>query len=497
MGVSRGDPLRSAYSRGRQALRDETRSLLAETAVVPRSVAGTTLIDGVGAGGALVTTPPEAAAAPGPRRAAQWRVPPADIALAGLIGVVSLISFRERYSLLLDTADGPIHFATPDLVGVVQVIIGCAALCWRRVAPGTVLAVTVASAIGRYAEHYPVMPLPYAVLIAVYTVALRWPLKRSAIAVAAVAVGMAVGAMILLSPSLDDEPMIDAVAVLTAGALGRGVRMRQMRTALLEDRAQLLEEQSRRLAKEHLTMAELAAARERANIARELHDIVANNISVIVAQAATTQRTAKRLRGSAALEAEGADGPVGAQPFESLATIESLGRETLDDMRRLVGVLQSTRGESVDGESVDEGKPRLGQLEALVAKVAGAGTDVTLAVTGRRRDLPAAVELNAYRIVQESLTNAMKHAAGSRVEVLVDFGRDRLRLLVRDFGDNVSRAMGGAAVPSAPGSGLVGMRQRIALLGGTLTVAPHPEGGYQVDAEIPLRDGAQDAGTDP
>ena len=176
----------------------------------------------------------------------QWRVPPADIALAGLIGVVSLISFRERSSLLLDTADGPIHFATPDLVGVVQVIIGCAALCWRRVAPGTVLAVTVASAIGRYAEHYPVMPLPYAVLIAVYTVAQKWPLKRSAIAVAAVAVGMAVGAMILLSPSLDDEPMIDAVAVLTAGALGRGVRMRQMRTALLEDRAQLLEEQSRR-----------------------------------------------------------------------------------------------------------------------------------------------------------------------------------------------------------------------------------------------------------
>ena len=491
MGVSRGDPLRSAYSRGRQALRDETRSLLAETAVQPRSVAGITLIDGVDTGGALVTTPPEAAAASTPRRAVQWRVPPADIALAGLIGVVSLISFRERSSLLLDTADGPIHFATPDLVGVVQVIIGCAALCWRRVAPGTVLAVTVASAIGRYAEHYPVMPLPYAVLIAVYTVAQKWPLKRSAIAVAAVAVGMAVGAMILLSPSLDDEPMIDAVAVLTAGALGRGVRMRQMRTALLEDRAQLLEEQSRRLAQEQLTMAELAAARERANIARELHDIVANNISVIVAQAATTQRTAKRLRASAAAEAEGA---VGAEPYESLATIESLGRETLDDMRRLVGVLQSTGGGSAGGESADEGKPRLGQLEALVAKVVGAGTDVTLTVTGRRRDLPAAVELNAYRIVQESLTNAMKHAAGSRVEVLVDYGRDRLRLRVRDFGDSGSRSVGRPTAPTTQGSGLVGMRQRIALLGGTLTVAPHPAGGYEVDAQIPLRDNARDAG---
>lgn len=487
MGVSRGDPLRSAYSRGRQALRDETRSLLAETAVEPRSVAGTTLIDGVAPGGALVPTPPEDAAAPRSRRAVQWRVPPADIALAGLIGVVSLISFRERSSLLLDTADGPIHFATPDLVGVVQVIIGCAALCWRRVAPGTVLAVTVASAIGRYAEHYPVMPLPYAVLIAVYTVAQKWPLKRSAIAVAAVAVGMAAGAMILLSPSLDDEPMIDAVAVLTAGALGRGVRMRQMRTALLEDRAQLLEEQSRRLAQEQRTMAELAAARERANIARELHDIVANNVSVIVAQAATTQRTAKRLRGSAAGEPLGT---AGAEPYVALAAIESLGRETLGDMRRLVGVLQST-----GGESANEGQPRLDQLEALVAKVAGAGTDVTLTVTGRRRDLPAAVELNAYRIVQESLTNAMKHAAGSRVEVLVDYGRDRLRLLVRDFGDNASRAVGRAAAPTTPGSGLVGMRQRIVLLGGALTAAPHPGGGYQVDAQIPLSDGAPDGGS--
>jgi signal transduction histidine kinase len=415
-----------------------------------------------------------------------WRAPPADLALAGLIGVVSLISFRERSSLLLDSADGPIHFATPDLVGVAQVIIGCAALCWRRVAPGTVLAVTVASAIGRYAEHYPVMPLPYAVLIAVYTVAQKWPLKRSAIAVALVAVGMAAGAMILLSPSLDDEPMIDAVAVLTAGALGRGVRMRQMRTALLEDRAQLLEEQSRRLAQEQLTMAELAAARERANIARELHDIVANNVSVIVAQAATTQRSAKRLPASAAGEAEEC---VGAEPYQALAAIESLGRQTLGDMRRLVGVLHSTSGESVDGESANEGKPRLDQLEALVAKVAGAGTDATLTVTGRRRDLPAAVELNAYRIVQESLTNAMKHAAGSRVEVLVDYGRDRLQLLVRDYGNKASRAMGGAGAPTAPGSGLVGMRQRIALLGGTLTVAPHSEGGYQVAAQIPLRDG--------
>jgi signal transduction histidine kinase len=425
-----------------------------------------------------------------------WRVPAQDVALAILIGVLSLISFSERSSLLLDTVDGPAHFASPDIVGVLQVAIGCAALCWRRVAPGTVLAVTVVSAIGRYAEHYPVMPLPYAVLIAVYTVAQRWPLKRSALAVAAVAVGMGAGAMILLSPSLDDEPMIDAVAVLTAGALGRGVRMRQTRTALLEDRAVLLEEQSRRLAQEQQTMAELAAARERANIARELHDIVANNLSVIVAQAATTQRRAAPPSDGLATpvheagEAEVAPGC--AESHAALATIESLGRETLGDMRRLVGVLQSTSGEAANGSNAC-----LEQLEALVDKVAGSGTDVGLTVTGYRRDLPAAVELNAYRIVQESLTNAMKHAPGSRVEVLVDYGRDRLRLLVRDFGHHAGRADEGPAVPTTAGSGLVGMRQRVALLGGTLSTGPHPSGGYQVDATIPLRGGAADPRSDP
>ena len=251
---------------------------------------------GVGDGPGLVTLPSERPGPRGRRPASVLRVPASDVALAVLIGVLSLISFTERASLLLESADGPLHFASPDLLGGLQVLVGCLALAWRRTAPGVVLLVCVASTIGRYAEHYPVMPLPYAVLVAVYTVAQRWPLRHSAIAVGVVAAGMAASAMILLSPSLDDEPMIDAVAVLTAGGLGRGVRMRQVRTALLEDRARLLEEQSPRLAQEQSTMAELAAARERESIARELHDIVANNVSVIAAQAASSRRAADRSR---------------------------------------------------------------------------------------------------------------------------------------------------------------------------------------------------------
>ena len=493
MGVGRGDPLHSALVWGRQVLGDDARHASAEWSGPSRPVPGVHSPVESGDGPGLVTLP---SARPGPRgrrgRRLSWRVPASDVALAVLIGVLSLISFTERASLLLETADGPLHFASPDFLGALQVLVGCLALAWRRTAPGVVLLVCVASTIGRYAEHYPVMPLPYAVLVAVYTVAQRWPLRRSAIAVGVVAAGMAASAMILLSPSLDDEPMIDAVAVLTAGAFGRGVRMRQVRTALLEDRARLLEEQSLRLAQEQSTMAELAAARERESIARELHDIVANNVSVIAAQAASSRRAADRSRtGDRPTTGDGPAPPgtqlqPGTSPEEAssdqtratLATIESLARETLRDMRSLVGVLQSA-----DNEASSQSPARLDQLPALAAKVQAAGSDVRLTVTGAQRELPAAVELNAYRIVQESLTNAMKHAKGSRVEVRIDYLPSVLRIEVRDFG-------GPGTAAEAPGSGLVGMRQRVGLLGGSLSAGPHPEGGFEVAADLPVEDDA-------
>ena len=494
MGVGRGDPLHSALVWGRQVLGDDAHHASAEGSGTSKPVPGVHSPVESGDGPGLVTLPSERPGRRGRRlgRRLSWRVPASDVALAVLIGVLSLISFTERASLLLETADGPLHFASPDLLGGLQVLVGCLALAWRRTAPGVVLLVCVASTIGRYAEHYPVMPLPYAVLVAVYTVAQRWPLRRSAIAVGVVAAGMAASAMVLLSPSLDDEPMIDAVAVLTAGAFGRGVRMRQVRTALLEDRARLLEEQSRRLAQEQATMAELAASRERESIARELHDIVANNVSVIAAQAASSRRAADRstTRDRPTTFDRPSTGDAPLQPAMSpeeassdgtratLASIESLARETLRDMRSLVGVLQSA-----DGEASSQSPARLDQLPALAAKVQAAGTDVRLTVTGAPRELPAAVELNAYRIVQESLTNAMKHARGSPVEVRIDYLPSVLRIVVRDFG-------GPGTAAEAPGSGLVGMRQRVSLLGGFLSAGPHPAGGFEVAADLPVEDDA-------
>jgi signal transduction histidine kinase len=268
--------------------------------------------------------------------------------------------------------------------------------------------------------------------------------------------------------SLDDEPMTEVVAVATAWALGRGVQMRQVRAGLLEERARLLEDSARQLAQEQRTVAELAAARERASIARELHDIVANNVSVIVAQAGGARRAAAS---------------VDERAGQTLRTIEALGRETLRDMRRLVGVLHTTAGE----EAASRRLPRLADLAALAETVTAAGTPVALAVTGTPRELPAVVELNGYRIVQESLTNAMKHAPGSRVEVTVAYQSTLLRLVVRDVGKR-------PPAPGSAGSGLVGMRQRVALLGGTLETGPLPGGGFSVEARIPLPAGEPGGG---
>ena len=224
------------------------------------------------------------------------------------------------------------------------------------------LAVCVASSVATAAEHYPGVPVPYAVCVALYTVGQRWPLGRSAVAMAAVAVVMGVTAL-LVSPAADDETITVVAAVVTAGALGRGVRMRQARSALFEDRARLLEEQAQQLAAEQATLSELAAARERATIARELHDDVAGNVSLIVAQAANARRSGEPEQAAA------------------LAAIEGIGRETLRDMRRLVGVLQST-----DDDTPTERPTRLDRLETLVAKVAAVGVDVEL--TRHRRPAP-------------------------------------------------------------------------------------------------------------
>jgi signal transduction histidine kinase len=379
------------------------------------------------------------------------------VVLAAAVAVASLLSLWLRAPVLGDVSDDAAEPFSPGLGATLQLTLACAVLTARRRAPGTVLVVTIALLTTIHTEHYPVLALPYPVLVAAYTVAQRWPWLRSVAALGATLAGMTL-ALLISDPALDDDWVTILLAIVVVWALGHGVQMRQTEAGLLAERARLLEDHARHLADEQTTLTELAAERERATIARELHDIVANNVSIIVAWATMGRRTK----------------PESVDPV-TLQVIEGLGRETLGDMRRLVGVLHTSATPAAGSD-----RPCLDRLPGLVDKIVAGGTPATLAVTGAQRELSAAVEVNAYRIVQEALTNALKHAAGSRIEVTVDYDERMLRIGVRDYGDTPSTADG-------LGSGLLGMRQRVSLLGGQLMAGPvSGEPGFAIDVSIPL-----------
>jgi signal transduction histidine kinase len=215
-----------------------------------------------------------------------------------------------------------------------------------------------------------------------------------------------------------------------------------------------IEEKAKRLEREREVEAQRAVAEEQARIARELHDVVAHALSVIVVQAAA------------------ADDVFDVDPRrarEPIRAIELASRAALGDLRRVLGVLQ-------DGAEY-EPQPGLGHLDGLVEQVRATGLDVSLEFEGAARPLPAAVDLSAYRIVQEALTNTLKHAGAAHATVRVRYGDD-LRLEIRDDGDGVATA--------TVGSGLIGMRERVTMLGGSVDAGARPEGGYLVSAHIPI-----------
>lgn len=391
----------------------------------------------------------------------------ADVALVLVVATASLIGFVERAKQALDIEDAPLHYLGLDRLGAGLTLVACAALLWRRSFPGGVLLVATVAAVAGNVAGYPPAPLPYAVVVAAFTVGQRWSLAASTVALVPALLAMAVSAFARFGTGVDDEVLTEVLAILAAWALGRQYRLGRIRTRLLEERTRLLEQRARHLTQEQSTVAALAAAQERATIARELHDVVANDVGVIVAQAGAARRR-EQLAGHGSAEV--------------LASIESLGREALTDMRRLVGVLRSI------GDDVSARQPGLDRLEHLVAKLAATGTDVRLVVSGDRRPLSPAVELNAYRIVQESLTNAMKHASGSPVRVMVDFGPEQLHLVVRDLGWTAGSEPTQPIQLAEPtsGNGLLGMRQRVDLLGGALRTGPAADGGFVVDCVLPL-----------
>jgi signal transduction histidine kinase len=282
------------------------------------------------------------------------------------------------------------------------------------------------------------------VLVAVYSAAAHTDGRRTWVAAAITFVTASV-------VMINDPEGINLSAIVFFGllfgtpwAVGRAIRHRRLREVAL------LGEQEQR--------ARAAVAEERTRIARELHDVVAHAISVIVVQA----RGGRRL-----LEAE---------PDEARSafdTIESTGQRALDEMRRLLGMLRAD-----DEELALAPQPSLARLDALVADVERAGLPVELAVEGEPAELPPGIDLSAYRIVQEALTNALKHAGPAHARVVVRYAPDEVELEVADDG-----AGGGNGAGS--GHGLIGIQERVAMLGGDVEAGSRPDGGYAVRARLP------------
>jgi signal transduction histidine kinase len=206
--------------------------------------------------------------------------------------------------------------------------------------------------------------------------------------------------------------------------------------------------------------AEHAVAEERARIARELHDVVAHSVSVMVVQTAGVRRLLHEDQ---------------EREREALLSVERTGREALAEMRRMLGVMKTDEQEPADLAP----QPGLQHLGRLIAQVRQAGLPVALRVEGAPTDLPAGIDLSAYRIVQEGLTNALRHGQGAHAEVVVRYVEDGVELEVIDDGP-------GANGVELDGDGLAGMRERVALFGGTLDAGPREGGGFAVRAQLPV-----------
>ena len=337
--------------------------------------------------------------------------------------------------------------APPWLIGPLAALTALP-LAARRYRPLAVFAVTVAAWLAILLAG--VDTFAPGVLVATYTLAAHCE-RRVALPAGIAALLVLAPANALASGRLEEEAAIPTlVALAAAWILGDNIRTRRAYYRELEEKAERLE-------REREENERRAVAEEQARIARELHDVIAHNVGVMVLQAAG---------GREVLDAD----PGRART--ALAAIESTGRDALAELRRLLGV-------AGDGSAALTPQPGLPQLEALVDRVRATGLTVELALEGETQDVPAGVGLSAYRVIQEALTNTLRHAFASRVWVFVRRREGELEVEILDDG------VGPPATAAADGRGLVGMRERVALLGGELEAGLRPDGGFRVQARFP------------
>ena len=371
----------------------------------------------------------------------------------GLIG----LAFAVAASIEIATKD---HHRGPLALNVLAVFAVFATFAWRRRAPLPAALAYQAAAIAMSAvlENATSVSTELFGLLAVsYTIAAHARLRPALVGVAsACATVVAVDAM---ADKIDAGDIFFPCAfVVCAWLVGRAFRAR---TRLARE----LAEKALRLEHEREFHAALATRHERGRIARELHDVVAHSMTVMVIQAGAARRVLADPARSA----------------EALATVERVGREALEELRRLLGVL----GDREDAV-VFAPQPGLDEVEALIGRAREAGLRVELRVEGQPAPLPSGIDLAAYRVVQEALTNAIKHAGPASAHVVIRYGETDLELDVSDDGAGPRER----DATSPWGHGLVGMRERVALYGGELQAGARAEGGFAIHARIPLEEEA-------
>jgi signal transduction histidine kinase len=256
-----------------------------------------------------------------------------------------------------------------------------------------------------------------------------------------------------------------------------GTMMRMWREQAGESAERLRLEQA-----EHEAEKRRVVALERARIASELHDVVTHNVSVMVVQAGAARRVLEATPGEALLAGE-------AQlAREALLAVEASGRSAMTDLQHLLGLLAPADEPAAASTGPGELRPQPGvdQVPALIDRVRAAGLDAKLSITGTRRVLPAGLDLVAYRVVQEALTNVLKHAGPARTAIHIEYRPRELRIKVSDDGRPTDSGVAYRQPPGPGGRGLIGLRERIAIYHGELDAGPRPGGGWQVSAKIPL-----------
>ncbi|MEV7982378.1 histidine kinase [Streptomyces sp. NPDC086519] len=375
-----------------------------------------------------------------------WLLDTAVVLVVALSGLPDLLS-HTRHGPFGDTT-APGRLPTPLLVAFAVAL--AVPLWWRRRTPAVTYLVIAAVLLAQWSLGV-WQQTGMAALIALYSLALHGSLRALGWAAALTAAELTL-AVELLAPV--EHPLLALFFLLgtatAAVATGLTLRIRRLYLAALEDRAARLEiEQDQRV--------RLTTAAERARIAREMHDIVGHNLSVMVSVA----------DGAAALAAH--RGETSAEPLRILA---DTGRQAMSELRRVLGVLREERRHEEDEQPLAP-QPGIRDLDPLLARVRAAGLPVTYRTTGDLDALGSGVQLTVYRIVQEALTNTLKHAdPGATADVAVTMDAGTVHIMVTDTGVPAAEARSGGA-----GHGLVGIRQRAAMYGGTVTLGP-PAGGH-------------------